>query len=731
MSNNKNMLLGFGETLTVPISLKKSGGPKKKPYTYEENKKVILKQLEQLILSINKISPDALPDGKAVSKFVLHPTFLAKSYFPIKLLKSFSLECIGSKSLKIMPRKDNKNTIPKLYLTVCLYVSGKKSDYESLIDALKNNSLSNEIKKDIIEIEKISILDHSDKIKNDVKNKSITKIEIALHTPNSTPSVEKDFEKFALKNGVNIVNKKSIKVKGLTFMSFEASKSDILKLAEFSYLRTIRKLPKLRSTKPIFRSLENMKQLTLPIEPALNQELKVAIFDSGVGINDYKLWVNEINLVNNNENVKLDLSQHGLDVTSTVLFGLIDSDTEKLKIPYCNIDHYCVVESHDNKDIDLFDVLIRIKTVLEKKKYDYVNISLGPRLPIDDDDIHVWTSTLEEIFARSGTLCTVAAGNDGELEDFLNRIQPPADLINALSVGAATSLSDDWERCSYSCIGPGRSPGFVKPDGIAFGGNENEPLQIYNPITKGIAQVAGTSFAAPLVMRQAIALSTLLKFNITPLTAKALLIHHAESKKFERKEIGWGNFPLDLNNIIYCDSNQVKVIYQGSLEPSKYIRVHIPFPDVEIKGDIEIKATFCFTSPVDVEHPVNATRSGLEVIMRKNLSNKNTTHPFFNLKSIYADENEKRSDGHKWETTLHSKRTFRKTTDIADPCFDIIYYVRDCGMPIGSNQKLENLNYVLIVSLSIKNMPELYNLIRQKYQTLQPIEIQQQVLLLN
>jgi hypothetical protein len=93
----------------------------------------------------------------------------------------------------------------------------------------------------------------------------------------------------------------------------------------------------------------------------------------------------------------------------------------------------------------------------------------------------VWTSTLEEILAAGETLCTIAVGNDGHLPAQLNRIQPPADLVNGLSVGAATSLSEDWERCSYSCIGPGRSPGFVKPDGVAFGGNEDEPFSGIQP----------------------------------------------------------------------------------------------------------------------------------------------------------------------------------------------------------------------------------------------------------
>ena len=106
--NDKNMLLGYGETLTGSITLNRGGGGKNKPYTYTENKPVISQQLGKLISEINEIPPSAMPEGKAVAKFVLHPTFLAKSYFPVGLLDRFSLGSIGSKAIKIKPRKDIK-----------------------------------------------------------------------------------------------------------------------------------------------------------------------------------------------------------------------------------------------------------------------------------------------------------------------------------------------------------------------------------------------------------------------------------------------------------------------------------------------------------------------------------------------------------------------------------------------------------------------------------------------
>lgn len=112
--------------------------------------------------------------------------------------------------------------------------------------------------------------------------------------------------------------------------------------------------------------------------------------------------------------------------------------------------------------------------------------------------------------------------------------------------------------------------------------------------------------------------------------------------------------------------------------------------------------------------------------MRKTPKDKiGVTFPLFNSKNIYATEEELREDSHRWETTLRSEHTFNKDT-LKDPCFDVIYYGRDCGMPVEV-EDLPELAYVLIISLKAKDTPELYNNIRQRYQTLQPIQIKQQI----
>ncbi|MDQ7098941.1 MULTISPECIES: S8 family peptidase [unclassified Serratia (in: enterobacteria)] len=727
--NNKNLLLGYGETLTGQVKIEKRSGPKNKPYTYEENAPVIMRELQGVLRNFQEL-PDAVkPNGEAIAKITLHPAFLAKSYFPVLLFKKFSLQSVGSKAVKIRPRKvvGGRGKPKEEFTSACIYVSGKSDGFLRLFDAMNNGRLNKGEKKEIITLESVSFFEPSEKIKSIDSSEKVRKLEVALHTPNSNDGVLKSFIEYATSCGAVINENKIINMNGLTFMPISANADNAVRVAEFSFLRAIRDLPSLRINNPVFtRTFTEHNELQLPKEKAINENIKVAIFDGGIGNADFEPWVKEYTFSEGSKTSGKLLS-HGQDVTSTVLFGALSDGQVELPRPYAKIDHYRVLDnSIDGEDDDLFDVLLRIKSVLDNIDYDYINLSLGPRFPVDDDDVHVWTSTLEQYLSSGKTLCTVAVGNDGRLADGLNRIQPPSDLVNALAVGAASSLSNVWEKSDYSCIGPGRSPGFVKPDGVAFGGSKEEPFKLYSPFLGGVVQTAGTSFSSPLVLRQAIGLAASLQYDITPLTAKALLIHHAENNGSERSHVGWGRFPHDISDVIYCDDDEVKVIYQGELKPSQHLRASIPFPDIPVNGSVNLKATFCFTTPVDIEHPVNYTKSGLVVTMRKTPKDKiGATFPLFNSKNIYATEEELREDSHRWETTIRSEHTFNKGT-LKDPCFDVIYYGRNCGMPAEVGD-LPNLSYVLIVSLKAQDTPELYNNIRQRYQTLQPIQVKQQI----
>ena len=178
---------------------------------------------------------------------------------------------------------------------------------------------------------------------------------------------------------------------------------------------------------------------------------------------------------------------------------------------------------------ELYDVIRRIDSVLSQRRYEFISMSIGPDLPIDDYDVHSWTAFLDDHLASGSTLATIAIGNNGKADRASGnaRIQVPADCVNGLAIGATDYAGNDWDRAGYSALGPGRRPGVVKPDLVAFGGCRDEPFRVVAP-DKAVDETHGTSFAAPTVMRTAIGVRTIFGDRLDPLTLKALLIHTAE-----------------------------------------------------------------------------------------------------------------------------------------------------------------------------------------------------------
>ena len=114
---------------------------------------------------------------------------------------------------------------------------------------------------------------------------------------------------------------------------------------------------------------------------------------------------------------------------------------------------------------------------------------------------------LDERFGRSDILATVAVGNDGESDKILglNRIQVPADCVNALAIGACDTPGNNWRRAPYSSVGPGRSPGLMKPDLVEFGGSMARPfLVVTDGAVPSLEATGGTSFSSPATLRAGI-----------------------------------------------------------------------------------------------------------------------------------------------------------------------------------------------------------------------------------
>jgi hypothetical protein len=354
-----------------------------------------------------------------------------------------------------------------------------------------------------------------------------------------------------------------------------------------------------------------------------------------------------------------------------------------------------------------------------------VNISLGPNLAMDDDEVTLWTSQLDRRFAHENVLVTVAAGNDGERDPQrgLNRVQPPADGVNVLSVGSSDSDGSGWARAKYSCVGPGRCPGIVKPDGLIFGGSAAQPFGVLDE-TCSVVATAGTSFAAPYALRSGASVLAQLGGALTPLAARALMVHRAAAHKTsELVEVGWGRFEDDGLRLITCEDDEAVVLYQGKLPVGQHLRAPVPLPTGKLAGTVEITATLVIAPDVDPQHADAYTRAGLEATFRpdtnkfgKATAGKAPTQPksvsFFGAGRIYgASESSLREDGHKWEPILRATRKFRASS-LSNPCFDIYYHHRDLG---GPQLNALPIPYVLLISIYAPKVVDLYNQVVRAY----------------
>lgn len=727
----RNLLLGGGENLAGRAPIVRGGGPKKMPYTLAEVRAELLAPVQGIAAALRGVSANAKPRREGVFEITLHPSFLARSYYPAKLLAATGLRDVGSKEKTIIPRKASESRLEgKPHATASIFVAGKEEAINKLASFLAEPNVPDYIGKQLVEIESIHWIDLEDKVRGDIPADGIRhSFEVALHAGANEEDIVIGFQRFARQLDADVDLTRKIRVGGLTFLPVTATSSQLLALTEFTFLRVARAMPELRVAVPnMVRQTMNSTPFAFPTGGPLHPTERVAIFDGGLGTSDLSAWATEYTFPETS-NTSGVLLMHGSEVTSTFLFGRPKPGIA-INRPFMGVDHFRVLAPTSGRDPDLFDVLLRIKGVLEAGRHRFANLSLGPRMPIYDDEVHVWTATLDQLCANYDILLTVAVGNDGE-EEGADRIQPPGDMVNAIAVGASNSAGRKWKRAPYSCVGPGRSPGYVKPDGIAFGGSAEELFEVYNPLLGSVVGVTGTSYSSPLMLRTVAGVAATTSYDLSSIALKALLIHHSErSSRLPRAEVGWGRFREDSMALLECEPDSATVIFQAALAKGEFRRCPIPFPDVFLSGKVTIKATFCICAHTDPEHAINYTRSGMGVIFRPlvGIGDEDSTE-FFGMKSQYkAAEREMRDAGHKWETVLHRSRDFTEATSLSSPVFDVEYHAREVSRSV-SPASAPDVSFALVVTVKTTGVANLYDLIRQKYPVLLPVALRTDVVI--
>lgn len=733
-------LIGGGEKLSVDVSRPRRSPPDKAhPYEFDEAVERLTPQLQEVQTAL-KILPDlACPGGDTVIAMTLHPTYLAKSYYPANLIRELKLRHLGSRAVHVTPDKSVSERMAdadRPYPAPLLYLAGRRERLLKFADALPDwRPIEHVVRSEFREIERVSVPDASRAKRMPAgPDDALIPLEVVLHADEENAGyILNGFIRYARSLELNVDVERAFQNGGLCFLPLRAPKEVVPNLLKFSFLRAVRSMPRIVPLDPAVRSLVPGFKVDLPSTSAAAPELKIAIFDGGLPDNHgLENWVTNRE-VSGVGPAMPSAQAHGLAVTSAFLFGPLNSDGVQLTPP-ANVDHWRVLGADTvNDDFELYTVLDRIETVLDSRPYDFINISLGPDCAIEDDDVNSWTSTLDKLLADGETVATVACGNNGGRDKALglHRIQPPSDGVNMIAVGSADSVAQSWQRAPYSAYGPGRSPGYVKPDIVSFGGALASPFLVLGQDLNGTG-MQGTSFAAPLAMRSGVGIRAQFADALWAPTIKGLLIHQAASGGNDRAEVGWGRVSHDLDELVTCSDGEAHIVYQRQMPATGAVRLYLPVPH-GLGGNVEIKATFCFFCDVDPEDSINYTRGGLEIQFRpdthkvgKPYPNKDgklitptlpPTDTFFQADDFYTPEFMRRADAQKWETTISRTKT-KRASSLNSPAFDVSHITRLHGQNAG---KRPLIKFALILTLKNKAVDLYDQVVATSRNRLQPM----------
>ena len=116
-------LIGRGELLTRVVPPPRRNPSDRPVYTLQQAQRALIPQFEAALEAFDRVPATALPNDVAVASMVLNPAFIARSYFPKELLREAGLEAVGSRTVKVKPRKWAKSGPPQEVATTQFFVA--------------------------------------------------------------------------------------------------------------------------------------------------------------------------------------------------------------------------------------------------------------------------------------------------------------------------------------------------------------------------------------------------------------------------------------------------------------------------------------------------------------------------------------------------------------------------------------------------------------------------------
>jgi hypothetical protein len=619
-------ILGAGEHYKVELDPRKYYiGRPPEAQTIDTARRHLVPRVERVLREIEEL-PSSVRLSEAVIELRLGERFSAKSYHPVELLKASGLSVRGvgtwTSSTKRLPkRKGEKKAEEKLVPNRLLYVSGNTSHLRRLVNAIATGD-GNKVDGDVVKLEDVRLPSKEDRLRLTPKDKAKkVAVEIVLFdwTDRLLREALSKIKTLFRENGVpdDDVRVRSYE-NGPTFVAAVVPRSTANALGEFNFLRSARTLPRVGLSDALVRRAFTAK--TAPVVTSVAELPTIAVFDGGYSSGDPLLdpYVHCDSLTP--KAATTELLEHGSMVSSAAIYGPFEL-SGAIPAPRCNVAHFRVLPDAKNDHLELWGVIDAIEGSIPKLPAEVrvVNLSLGPEAPVDDAVPSRFTYAIDQLVRQHGKLFVTAAGNWGHKPGD-ERVQPPADSVNNLAVGAfREDAKGGPEYAHYSSRGRGRAGAVVKPDVVEFGGCAARPF--YACVTPGhLAGVTGTSFASPVVA----ALLAHLAGEVdapTPLSAealRALLIHGATKIPGATQiEVGFGRAPRNVEQILECSDKRVSVLYQGLLSPRQGWKLPFLLPvGFDGNGNVTFSWTMAFSPDVMPSAPDEYTMGGIEVGFR-------------------------------------------------------------------------------------------------------------------
>ena len=746
---------------------KKGFGDKNYPRTFKQAQELLIPQLEGLIENVKRI-----PEKNRVNEIVftteLLPDFLAKSYFPHDLFSKSSVKFVGSRAINVPVTPERKK---KRKLQGCdeenarvLFLSGTDESISEILAKIKKPQ-TKIIEENFRRLNSFRLQPITEKILGITKDFEGL-AEVVLHGLHLNQRNAQEYKFLELCEALGIsCDRDRIRSypNGPIFCPVNGNAKNIQLLSHYNPLRVIRPMPEI----PELQQLRGFKASCprLPSNP-LRPSIKIGMFDGGVDLN-HPAFANIVEQKDlTTENVQQEAIKHGTAVASALAYGPLNINAKELPNPRVLIESFRVFPVPQiGNDGELNYVIDQIESEVPRNNIKFYNISFGPQKPIEDCEIDRFTYALDRLAQKYKAVFFIAVGNDGDLTAPLNRIQPAADMVNGIGVGAltrqlnATSNSFEYTRAPYSCVGPGRQGARIKPDISAFGGTIEHPfLVLDNGNYHSLAATCGTSFACPTVTGLAGDIYNSQEKNLKPLTIRALLLHTAKKiKNSDTNAIGLGVAPDTVDDVLYCEQNKVTIIYQDFIHYNQYKRLPILLPKTPLLGGtIKINWTLAYIPKIHPNTPDEYTLEQLDLVFRpnddiynfsppkglrdktekvnirtnsdivNNLKNKGFTMsnlPSSKAYKKFSTEQDQRFLG-KWGNTILQASGNTRYENLNNPCITLHVDERYNGKTV---KKQDKIKYACVITIECKKKVDLYAEIRKEFRNLSQVKIREQI----